>query len=98
MNVQWTSAAIAQLTHLHAWVAATSPNYALRVVDRLTKVSKTLGDTPMTGDPVPQAEDDGVREIVEGPFRLIYVVKVDGVNVLAVLLGGNDFPWREDMP
>lgn len=93
MNVQWTHTALEQLSGLHACVAQTSPDYARRIVDRLTKLSQGLSDAPMAGEVVPQMGQDHIREVVDGPFQLIYSTDFDRIDVLAVVLGGGDLPW-----
>ncbi len=85
MNVVWTDAAIAHLQAIHDYIAQTSPEYARRVIDRLTRRSKQIAAFPFSGRMVPEDELNEVREMIESSYRIIYLVKEDQVEVLAVI-------------
>ncbi len=87
MKVLWTDVAVAQLEALHDSVAQTSPEYARRIVDRLTKRSVQIAAFPFSGRAVPEYEINEVRQIIEGSYRIIYLVKEDEnqIEVLAVV-------------
>ena len=87
MKVLWTEAAIGQLQTIHDFIAQTSPEYALRIVDRLTNRSIQIALFPQSGPTVPEYELDEVRQIVEGSYRIIYLIQKaeDGIEVLAVV-------------
>ena len=92
MRVLWTKSAIAQLEAIHDCVAQTSPEYARRIVDKLTRRSIQIAAFPFSGRMVPEYELKAVRELMEGPYRVIYLVKdeKDGIEVLAVIHGARD--------
>jgi toxin ParE1/3/4 len=87
VRVLWTDSAIAQLELIHKYVAQTSLEYAQRIVDQLTNRSRQIANFPFSGRTVPEYELNEVRELIEGPYRLIYLVKPDKdeVEVLAVI-------------
>ena len=87
MKVLWTDAAVAQLEAIHDYVAQTSPKYARRIVDRLTKHSIQIAAFPFSGRIVQEYELNEVREIIEGSYRIIYLIKEDEdqIEVLAVI-------------
>lgn len=89
MKVLWTDAAIAQLQAINDYIAQTSLEYARRVVDRLTKRCIQIADLPYAGRRVPEYDLNEVREIIERPYRIIYLVKEaeDQIEVLAVIHG-----------
>ena len=70
--------------HLHS---QNSPEYAKRMVDRLTRRSQQISSHPTSGRIVPEYEIDKIREVIEGPYRIIYHIKSDQVDVLAVIHG-----------
>jgi plasmid stabilization system protein ParE len=47
--VDWTDTALDHLRAIHAYVARNSPQYALRVVDRLTRRSQQIAVFPCQG-------------------------------------------------
>ena len=60
------------------------------MVDRLTCRSQQIADFPLSGRRVPEYEIDQIREVIEGPYRIIYYIKPDQIDVLAVLHGAQD--------
>ena len=87
MKVLWTDAAIAQLEAVYNYVAQTSPEYARRIVDKLTRRSIQIAAFPFSGRMVPEYELNEVRELIEGSYRVIYLVKEEKnqIEVLAVI-------------
>jgi plasmid stabilization system protein ParE len=87
MNVHWTDTAEAHLDAIHAYIAQNSREYARRTVDRLTRRSEQIGRFPLSGRKVPEFEKEQIREVFEGPYRIIYHIKPDQVDILAVIHG-----------
>lgn len=87
MKVLWTDAAVAQLQAIHDYVAQTSPEYARRIIDRLTRRSIQIAAFPFSGRIVPEYELNEVREVMEFSYRVMYLIKEDEdqVEVLAVI-------------
>jgi addiction module RelE/StbE family toxin len=90
MKVHWTETAEGHLDAIYAYIAQDSPRYALRLVDRLTRRSRQIADFPLSGRKVPEYEMDQIREVIEGPYRIIYYIKPDQIDVLAVVHGSQD--------
>lgn len=90
MKVHWTDTAQGHLEAIFQYIARDSPVYARRMVDRLTRRSQQMGDFPTSGRKVPEFGLDRVREVFEGPYRIIYCVKPDQIDVLAVVHGARD--------
>jgi toxin ParE1/3/4 len=91
VKVLWTESALAQLQAIHDYLAHTSPEYALRIVDRLTMRSAQLAAFPFSGRMVPEYELSEVREVIEEPYRIIYLIKSEQkVEVLAVIHTSRD--------
>lgn len=85
MKVYWTDRAVNDLRALHDYIARTSPDYAQRMIDRLTRRSEQIGAFPYSGRTVPEFEIEPVREVLEGSYRIIYGIRADRVDVLAVI-------------
>lgn len=92
MKVLWTDAAVAQLETIHDYLAQTSPEYARRIIDRLTKRSIQISAFPFSGRIVPEYELNEVREIIEGLHRIVYLIKEEEsrIEVLAVIHGSRE--------
>ena len=94
MRVYWTDTALGHLKSIHEYISQNSREYAKRTVDRLTRRSEQVGEFPQSGRIVPEVGAGQIREVIEGPFRLIYIIKSDRVDVLAVIHGAQDL-FRE---
>ena len=96
MKVHWTQAAEEHLAAIHAYIAQDSPEYALRVVDRLTRRSEQIAGFPLSGRRVPEYDMDQIREVIEGPYRIIYHIKSDQIDVIAVIHAAMNLLGSED--
>ena len=92
MRVHWTPTAIEHLLAIYEYIAQDSPTYARRLVDRLTRRSEQIGIFPRSGRMVPEYHREDVRELIEKPYRIIYRVKEEQVDVLAVVHGARLLP------
>ena len=90
MTVFWTSTAEEHLDSIYSYIAKDSPQFAKRMVDRLTSRSIQIAEYPLSGRSVPEYEMDQIREVIEGPFRIIYYIKPDQIDVLAVIHATQD--------
>jgi toxin ParE1/3/4 len=92
-RVQWAKAAVRDLEELMSYIAADSPLDTERILDKLEKRAQTLESTPVRGRVVPELAHFGIRnwrELIVKPYRIIYRIDEDTVNVLAVLDGRRD--------
>jgi addiction module RelE/StbE family toxin len=85
VRVHWTHTAIEHLLAIYEHIAQNAPVYAQRMVDRLTMRSEQIGTFPQSGRTVPEYGAPDIREVIETPYRIIYRVKADQIDVLAVL-------------
>jgi len=59
--------------------------YAKQMVDRLTRRSEQLGQFPQSGRMVPEYASEEIREVIEGSYRLIYRLRSDRIDIIAVI-------------
>jgi len=85
MKVHWTDNAIIHLLDIYEYIAHDSPIYAKLIIDRIIKRSEQIADFPMSGRKVPEYEADDMREMIENPYRVIYKIKSNQIDVLAVV-------------
>ncbi|MBV8859412.1 MAG: type II toxin-antitoxin system RelE/ParE family toxin [Acidobacteria bacterium] len=85
MRVLWTEAALKQLEAICDYHAQTSPEYSRRIAERLVNRSEQIAAFPHSGRMVPEYEIDEVRQVLESPYRLIYLIKEAQVEILAVI-------------
>ena len=87
MKVYWTLNAIKHLTNIYEYISLNSPTYARRTVDRITRRSVQIGSQPFSGRKVPEYQAEDLRELIEKPYRIIYRVMQNQIDVLAVIHG-----------
>ena len=90
MIVHWTDTAQDHLDAIYAYIAKDSPEYALRMVARLTRRSQQIADAPLSGRRVPEYDMDQIRQVIEIPYRIIYPIRADQIDVIAVLHGSRN--------
>ena len=87
MRVRWTDNSLRHLLDIYEYISQNSPFYAQRMVDRLTKRSEQIADFPLSGRTVPEYSANDLREIIEKPYRIIYRINSNQIDVLAVIHG-----------
>lgn len=90
MKVHWTDTAERHLDAIYAYIARDSLFYAKRTIDKITRASQQIADFPMSGRKVPEYNSDNIREIIEKPYRIIYRIKEEQIDVLAVIHTAQD--------
>jgi len=94
VRVHWTDTAVRHLLGIYEHIAQDSPVYAQRMIDRLTRRSEQIATFPLSGRMVPEYEVQDIREVIEKPYRLIYRVKSDQMDVLAVVHSAQLLPAK----
>jgi plasmid stabilization system protein ParE len=85
VKLRWTHNALEHLIAIHEHIAHDAPVYALRMVDRITARSQQIASFPESGRMVPEYALPTVREVIEPPYRIIYRIGQDQIDVLAVI-------------
>jgi plasmid stabilization system protein ParE len=83
--VKWTNHALAQLRHIHNYIAQDSPIYAKRVSDALVRKTFLLDELPRMGRVVPELNEENVREVSLYSYRILYDIKTNRIDILAVI-------------
>lgn len=84
MKVVWTDRAKQRLREIQEYIARDAPKVAPKVVRRLVRRSRQLATLPRSGRSVPEYRRDDLRELLERPYRIIYLV-LDGQQRIDVL-------------
>lgn len=92
MRVHWTQNAIGHLANIYEYIALNSPTYAKGMVDKITRRSEQIADQPLSGRKVPEYQSEDIRELIEKPYRIIYRIKSDQIDVVAVIHGARLLP------
>ncbi len=85
MIVNWTDFAKARLHKIHAVIAKDSAMVADKTIQRIVKRSKQIAELPKSGRKVPEYCEPDIREILERPYRIIYRILSNRIDVLTVM-------------
>ena len=96
MKVIWTEQALARLIEIQDFIAGANPDAAERLVHRIVERGDELSKFPEMGRTVPELPGTGIREIIEGRYRIVYRMRGRVIQVLTVFEGHRMFP-AEDM-
>ena len=70
-----------------------SPVYAEQVIDGIASRLLQALEHPQSGRVVPEVSRADVRELIQPPYRIVYRVHAETIEVLSILHGRQD--WRE---
>jgi plasmid stabilization system protein ParE len=84
-SLRWTEHAVTQLAAIAEYISLDSPVYAEQVVDQVVRRLAQAQLFPELGRVVPELGRADVRELLEVPYRVIYRVAPDAIEVLAVV-------------
>jgi plasmid stabilization system protein ParE len=79
-----------------AYISQNSPQYAQRLVERLTRRSEQIANFPFSGRLVPEFETEHIREVIEGSYRIIYYIKPEQIDVIALLHAARNIENPQD--
>ncbi|HJX17640.1 MAG TPA: type II toxin-antitoxin system RelE/ParE family toxin [Acidiferrobacterales bacterium] len=85
MKVHWTDRAKQRLKLIHDHIAKDAPLVAPSVIERLVRRSLQIGEFPHSGRKVPEYQREEMREILEHPYRILYRIKSDRIDVITVM-------------
>jgi plasmid stabilization system protein ParE len=92
MNVEWTESATAQLQAIRDYLARTSPGYAQALAERIVRRTEGLAAQPLLGSEVAEYGDEMLREVFEHPYRILYRVSEERLQVVAVVHASRRLP------
>jgi toxin ParE1/3/4 len=93
MSVTWTETAADQLQAIRDYLARSSPGYAQALAGRIVARTEALGRRPLFGAEVLEYGDPTIREVFEHPYRILYRVDEQDVQVIAVIHSARRLPW-----
>jgi plasmid stabilization system protein ParE len=98
MKVEWAGPAILDVSAIKEFIARDSQTYADRFAERIIKAAESLDFSPQRGRAVPEAEDERIRELLLGSYRIIYRIEESRVLILPVIHGARDLAHLEPKP
>lgn len=84
MKVIWTDFAIEDLRSIHDYISQDSKTYADRFVEKLISRVDQLEYLPNSGRVVPEFNNELLRELIEGNYRIIYKLNSDSIGIVRI--------------
>lgn len=85
MKVNWTERARYRLRHIRDYLNEQAPAVTQPAIEGLVRRSRLLRDQPHIGRKVPEYQREDLREILERPYRLIYRLFPNRIDVITVM-------------
>lgn len=100
VKVIWTDSAIQDLNDIGNYIAKDTERYAKITVERLFNSVDILEEHPKAGKMVPEFEDEKIRELIRGSFRIVYhLIDEFRIDIITVhncaRLIGNTYDFSE---
>jgi toxin ParE1/3/4 len=100
VKIVWTDSAIQDLNDIGDYIARDSQRYAELTVEKLFYSVDILEENPKAGKMVPEFEDENIRELIRGSYRIVYHFVDDfRIDILTVhncaRLIGNTYDFSE---
>lgn len=74
VKVIWTDSAIQDLNEIGDYIANDSVRYAEITVQKLFNAVDILEKYPLLGKIVPEFEDENLKELIRGSYRIVYQI------------------------
>ena len=90
MKIEWTHEADALLAGYVDRASQWSDEGGRRLAERILRRVQLLEQFPLIGRMVPEYEVERLREIIEPPYRIIYQVYADRVEIVTIRHSAED--------
>ncbi|MBS1622434.1 MAG: type II toxin-antitoxin system RelE/ParE family toxin [Bacteroidetes bacterium] len=88
VKIRWNEEAIIDIDEIAGFIAEDSVFYAQIQVERFFERVDILKTTPTAGRKMPETNDEKIRELIEGNYRIIYQIKSNSeIEILCVIHG-----------
>lgn len=77
-KIEWSDLALEDLQEIYNYISKDSELYAFRICERIVNKVEILNTNPSAGRMVTEFEQENIRELIEGNYRIIYRVNADG--------------------
>lgn len=88
LTINLTETAYLDLEEVESYVSQSSPKIGREFVNKIFKKIEMLYDHPRVGRKVPEFENDRIRELLQGKYRIVYrIVSDELIEVLRIIHG-----------
>lgn len=85
MKLVWTFSSVKDLEEIRDFIARDSDFYAKIFIEKIIESVEKLTNFPEMGRRVEEFDDLALRELIYGNYRIIYRIKSNDIQILAIL-------------
>ncbi len=82
VRVEFSKQSLSDLKSIFDFISKDSIKYAKYQIDLLIQQTELISEFPMIGHKNPEKNDDTIREIVKGNYRIIYKILTSKISIL----------------
>jgi len=83
-KIAWSTLARQDLWEIHDYIASDSIFYAEKTIEKFFERVTILEKFPQIGRMAPEFEDETIRELIEGNYRIVYWIQDKDITILRV--------------
>ncbi len=87
LKIKWSPRAASNLEEICTYIGKDSEYYSLLFARKIINIVKAIPQFPKSGRIVPEYKDDSLREKIYGNYRIVYRLKEDIVEIVAICHG-----------
>ena len=87
LKIKWSPRAASNLEETCDYIAKDSEYYAILFAKKVTTLVKAIPQFPKSGRIVPEYDDENLREKIYEGYRIVYRLKSDLVEIVAICHG-----------
>lgn len=96
MKVNWTRKGCLRLQQIYDYIAADQPGNATNFIDQITRHVELLAEHPRQGKIVAKYQREDIREIYEGKYRIVYLIRSEQIDILTIRHSARLLPEKPD--
>ncbi len=83
VKIVWSALAVSELRDIYLYISIDSIKYANNQISRIRQKTQILKSMPEIGRIVPELEENTIRELIEGNYRIVY--RINTINFIEIL-------------
>lgn len=88
LEIRLTETAYHDLEDIESYVSQSSPKLGRAFINKIFEKIEVLYEYPQIGRKVPEFDNDRLRELIQGKYRIVYLIKSNEfIEVLRIVHG-----------
>ncbi len=95
MDIEWSPLAVERVLEIAEYIALDKSNVAIEWAKDIFDSTEKLKDHPKLGRVVPEIQNKDYRELLEGNYRVVYLLGATKISILTVVHGKKLLPLTD---